>query len=353
MSDGSRTSRVRRTSVWLEEPPGPRRRGGRAGGRTTGREGQAEGLDREKVTAAAVRLLDAEGLAGFSMRRLAAELGVTAMSVYWYVDRKDDLLELALDAVEGELAVPEPAGEGADWRVQLRQVAHELRELLRRHPWVTGMLDGFLNIGPCAVAHRLAVGEVLLSAGLDRSRADGALAALFSFVYGHAAVEAGWRSRCRAAGVSAQECSRALRARLGALPEYPEYPEYGAREEDGGERAVRLVEQRDFDVALDCVIAGIEAMAGAAGSAGGDGAAAGGAGAEGAGRTGGGRGVDAAGGGTGGTGGTGGQGRDGGEGVGRAEGGDGAEGEGRNGRGAAPGDRAAPVIPPQPGPQDR
>ncbi len=84
MSDGSRTSRMRRTSVWLEERTESRRR-------ATG-SGQTEGLDREKITAAAVRLLDTEGLAKFSMRRLAARLGVTAMSVYWYVDRKDDLL---------------------------------------------------------------------------------------------------------------------------------------------------------------------------------------------------------------------------------------------------------------------
>ena len=53
--------------------------------------------------ATSVRLLDEEGLAKFSMRRLAAELNVTAMSVYWYVDTKDDIFELALDAVFGEV----------------------------------------------------------------------------------------------------------------------------------------------------------------------------------------------------------------------------------------------------------
>ncbi len=65
-----------------------------------------------------MRLLDAEGLAGFSMRRLAAELNVTAMSVYWYVDTKDDLLELALDRAFGELELPDPEDD-ADWREQL------------------------------------------------------------------------------------------------------------------------------------------------------------------------------------------------------------------------------------------
>ncbi|WP_405448184.1 TetR/AcrR family transcriptional regulator [Streptomyces erythrochromogenes] len=51
------------------------------------------GLDREWITAATVRLLDADGLTRFSMRRLAAGLGVTAMSPYWYADTKPDLLE--------------------------------------------------------------------------------------------------------------------------------------------------------------------------------------------------------------------------------------------------------------------
>src|SRR5690606_26001370 len=78
------SGRAARPSVWLagREP----RRSGRGGG-------QPSGLDRERITEVTVRLLDAEGLARFSMRRLAAELNVTAMSVYWYVDTKDDLLE--------------------------------------------------------------------------------------------------------------------------------------------------------------------------------------------------------------------------------------------------------------------
>ncbi len=83
-------------SVWLTERPP-----------LTRKAGQPAGLDLDKIVAATVRLLDSEGLAKFSMRRLAAELGVTAMSVYWYVDTKDDLLELAMDAVAGEMTLPD------------------------------------------------------------------------------------------------------------------------------------------------------------------------------------------------------------------------------------------------------
>lgn len=88
----------RPNSVWLTERPPLKRKAE-----------QPAGLARDKIVAATVRLLDADGLAKFSMRRLAAELGVTAMSVYWYVDTKDDLLELALDSVMGEMRLPDEA----------------------------------------------------------------------------------------------------------------------------------------------------------------------------------------------------------------------------------------------------
>src|SRR5689334_1586028 len=113
-----RSGKAPRPSVWLADRDRDRdqERGGRRGG------GRPSGLDRDRITEATVRLLDAEGLEKFSMRRLAAALDVTAMSVYWYVDTKDDLLELALDRAFGELALPGP-DTGEDWRDELRALA--------------------------------------------------------------------------------------------------------------------------------------------------------------------------------------------------------------------------------------
>ena len=119
-----------------------------------------------------MRLLDAEGMAKFSMRRLAAELNVTAMSVYWYVDTKDDLLELALDAVFGELELPDPES-GEDWRDQLRALAAGYRALLVRHPWVSPLIGTFLNIGPHSMAFSLRVQEVDPQDGAAAARTDG------------------------------------------------------------------------------------------------------------------------------------------------------------------------------------
>lgn len=124
VSAADRAKDPARTSVWLNHRPPSRSR----------KSDQPAGLDRDRITAATVRLLDAEGLAKFSMRRLAAELNVTAMSLYWYVDTKDDLLELALDSVYSEVGPPQ---EDEPWERRLRALATSYRALLVRHVWVS------------------------------------------------------------------------------------------------------------------------------------------------------------------------------------------------------------------------
>ncbi|GAB2778996.1 TetR/AcrR family transcriptional regulator [Streptomyces daliensis] len=262
-SSDTRTGRPPRTSVWLEERPASKRKGtgaGAGGGGTReqhGQSGQPEGLDREKITAAAVRLLDADGLAKFSMRRLAAELGVTAMSVYWYVDSKDDLLELAMDAAEGELDLPDPADTEADWREQLRHLAYEYRRLFNVHPWVSQMVGSYLNIGPHAMAFSHAAQGIMRRTGLPAPQLTGAMAALFQFVYGYSTTEASWNGRCRAAGLSADEY---LSTVYGKIEGRAEYEDSLRLMEQGGGSTVHEMRERDFTVALDCILAGMDAL---------------------------------------------------------------------------------------------
>lgn len=90
------------------------------------------GLSREQVVLAAVDLLQREGLAGLSLRRLGAELGVDGMSLYSHVRNKDDLLGAAVArAFRG--ARPRGAGE---WWEQIASLLHEHRRVIRQHPWV-------------------------------------------------------------------------------------------------------------------------------------------------------------------------------------------------------------------------
>ncbi|MGY0060145.1 TetR/AcrR family transcriptional regulator [Streptomyces sp. LZ34] len=257
MATGSRVIRPR-TSIWLSERKAPKRK----------TEQQPAGLDHVKIVAATVRLLDAEGLAGFSMRRLAAELGVTAMSVYWYVETKDQLLELALDAAMGEMSLP--AGslgpiegyehwqpEARDWRDQLRQIASEYRRLLTAHSWLPSLVGEYMNIGPNAMAFASAVQRVLRDSGLPAAQVPGALALVFQFVYGFGTIEGRVAERCRAAGISQDEYFAEVMA---TVEDRPEFDESRALMEARGGDTVQEMRERDFTFALDCAIAGIEAL---------------------------------------------------------------------------------------------
>ncbi|MGI5512867.1 TetR/AcrR family transcriptional regulator [Streptomyces sp. CA-106131] len=244
--------RPARASVWLDGKA-PRGGGTRGGG-------QPSGLDRDRITDATVRLLDAEGLAKFSMRRLAAELDVTAMSVYWYVDTKDDLLELALDAAFGEVRLP-AADSDEDWREQLRGLATEYRALLVRHPWLSPLAGRFLNIGPHSVGFSLAVQRVIRLTGLPVHGRTGAISAVFQFVYGFGTIEGHFIDRCAAAGTSQDEY---FHQAMSAVTESPELGEVVRRSADlmearGGD-TVEEMRDRDFTFALETLIAGIEAM---------------------------------------------------------------------------------------------
>ncbi|WP_328920539.1 MULTISPECIES: TetR/AcrR family transcriptional regulator C-terminal domain-containing protein [unclassified Streptomyces] len=247
-SAADRVKNRARTSVWLDQ---------RAPSRTR-RADQPAGLDREKITAATVRLLDAEGLAKFSMRRLAAELDVTAMSLYWYVETKDDLLELALDSVYSEIAPPREEGH---WHDRLRELATTYRELLVRHIWVSPLAGHFLNIGPNSMLFSYAVQDVIRATGLPLRRQTGALSAVFQFVYGFGTIEGHFVQRSAEAGLSQDEF---FQQAMGTIRSQPQFSRMVASSQDlmdarGGD-TVEEMRERDFTFALDLLIAGIEAM---------------------------------------------------------------------------------------------
>src|SRR3954451_19671801 len=83
-------------------------------------------LTREKVLAAALRLVDAEGLDALTRRRLGRELGRDAMTLYRYAPDQAALLDGIVELVLEEL---EPPDESQDWRTQLRRSAHSFRKL--------------------------------------------------------------------------------------------------------------------------------------------------------------------------------------------------------------------------------
>lgn len=255
-SAADKAKQASRTSVWLEGKPAAR-------GRKSERSDHPTGLDRERIITVSVRLLDAEGPAKFSMRRLAAELGVTAMSLYWYVDTKDDLLELALDSVFTEVFTESRAEvpTDSDWRDDLRALAVNYRALLVRHPWVSPLAGKFLNIGPHSMEFSAAVLRVMRRTGLPAHGQMGALASVFQFVYGFGTIEGHFVQRCAEAGMTQDQYYRHAMGRI------HEQPEYRGRFEEAEEimearhgASVEEMRERDFTFALELLIAGIEAM---------------------------------------------------------------------------------------------
>jgi AcrR family transcriptional regulator len=101
---------------------------------------------RAQLTKAAVGIADAEGMGAVSIRRVAAAVGAGTMSVYRYVSGRDDLVELMVDAVTGELDLPPKPSR--DWRADLSLVAHQVRALGRRHPWWAKLVLGRPVLGP-------------------------------------------------------------------------------------------------------------------------------------------------------------------------------------------------------------
>jgi len=103
------------------------------------------GLSRAEIVSTAIAVADAEGPDAISMRRIARELGAGAMSLYWHVGSKEELLDLMLESIETEIEVPEPSG---DWRADLGAFAHRTRAAMSRHRWAMEFIGGRPPSGP-------------------------------------------------------------------------------------------------------------------------------------------------------------------------------------------------------------
>ncbi len=148
-----------------------------------------EPISREAIVAAAIKLLDSEGLAALSMRRLAEELGTGAASLYWHVGSKDGLLDLVLDQIIGEGRIPDP--DPPRWQEQLKKVAREHRRVSLLHPYVVRISLGRIPMGPNALRYSERVLAILRAGGLPPRLAVQGYLLLMSTVNGFTVDETG------------------------------------------------------------------------------------------------------------------------------------------------------------------
>lgn len=145
-----------------------------------------EPLTGHRALLAAVALADRDGLESLSMRKLAAELGVEAMSLYYHVKNKGEILDGMVDIVFGELALPPIAGP---WRGTMEEQAAQMRAALARHPWAIALLDSRTSPGPARLAHLNATIGCLVGDGFTMREAAHAMALIDSYVRGFALQE--------------------------------------------------------------------------------------------------------------------------------------------------------------------
>ncbi|MCW6006568.1 TetR/AcrR family transcriptional regulator C-terminal domain-containing protein [Micromonospora sp. CPCC 205371] len=131
--------------------------------------------------AAAIELADRDGIESISMRKLAQELGVEAMSLYTHVRNKADLLDGLADAVIGQIPT---STDGADWKASLRQIVFAARGVVLRHPWAPRAVQAQTAPGPAALHYINAVIGILREGGFSIAQTHHALHILGSRVLG-------------------------------------------------------------------------------------------------------------------------------------------------------------------------
>jgi AcrR family transcriptional regulator len=138
-------------------------------------------LRKERVLRAAVELADKGGIESLSMRKLAQELGVEAMSLYNHVRDKEDILDGIVDVVVSEIAAP---AKTSDWKTSLRQTVLSARSVLLRHPWAPRVIESRRNPSPATFGYFERVIGILRAGGFSVDQTHHALHVLGSRVLG-------------------------------------------------------------------------------------------------------------------------------------------------------------------------
>ena len=210
-------------------------------------------LSRERVLRAAIALADEGGVEALSMRKLADELGVKAMSLYNHVASKEDLLDGILDAALAEIASPRP---DADWRAQIREIAVSAHETMLQHAWAADLAVR-AKPGP----GRLRYGDALLgcfrNAGFSKELTFHAYHIVESYIQGFTALVLNYRA------VDTQQfdevVARFLRGDF--AEDYPHFTEHALQhmQPEPGQDDVNA-----YELGLDLILDGLERLRDAA-----------------------------------------------------------------------------------------
>jgi len=185
-----------------------------------------------------------EGLAGLSMRKLGGELGVEAMSLYHYVENKDDLLDAMLDCLYTDLEMPLDI-PFEDWEAWTRESLRAFHRVLVSHAAALDLFAGRPGKSADSFGVLMWSYKRFAAAGIDPAEANKAIHFGVSFVMGHVASELG------SLAMLSQGIGYPERASIGD----PFAPEVVAKSQD-------LTADDRFEAGLDLVVAGLRTVYG-------------------------------------------------------------------------------------------
>ncbi|MFJ3624416.1 TetR/AcrR family transcriptional regulator [Streptomyces iakyrus] len=217
-----------------------------------------EHLTRERIVTEAVGLLDAHGIEALSMRALGTRLGAGATSLYRHVATRDELIELVVDEVYGELEIA-PAPDRAAWRPAVVDAATALRAMVLRHPWVASVLSqvGLSHLGPNVMRMSDRMLALFETAGFPAEETDSAMSTVVSYVIGVATSEAAYLSMIARSGGTESDWLRALRPAVEAATRA--HPHLHAAHAAQHDRSPRAVRDDTFDYGLQRILDGLAA----------------------------------------------------------------------------------------------
>lgn len=173
-------------------------------------------LSQELIVDTAMRILDAEGIDALSMRRVALDLRTGPASLYAHVASKDELLELMIDRVIGEMEMPEP--DPAHWQEQIVESAMAAHRVWSRHPGIARAALANIPVGPNSLRYSEATLAILRAGGVPAQPAGWFLDRLSLYVLADAFEESLHRERGRHTEEDAREYYEQISAYYHSLP---------------------------------------------------------------------------------------------------------------------------------------
>ncbi|MFD5552453.1 TetR/AcrR family transcriptional regulator [Streptomyces sp. NPDC127068] len=212
-------------------------------------------LSPEHIVGEAIALLDEEGVEALSMRRLGTRLGAGATSLYRHVASREELIELVVDEVYGEIHVPE-AQDPSGWREAAAGCADSVRAMILRHAWIASFLSqvGLSHMGPNVMRVNDRMIALFETAGFPVEEADMAISTVVAYVMGTSTSEAAWLTLVARSGEDEDAWAARLQPAMDeATDAYPrlQQPERPASQ------TLADIRDRKFQYGLDRVLDGL------------------------------------------------------------------------------------------------